>query len=169
MEVRSKWTRYSCDTQWKTERLGFLRCQLSRTLHPHGSNQSAQPIPTMKHPVLEWEPVIHVGAHEQAATGSAATGSTTTGSGALKSFMELKLRAKGHLNSTHLELWSLVQLGARAVHSASAWAPHPRRPARTPAAPRACLALAQMERNATDLARDLAASARSSGRPKPRR
>lgn len=159
MKVRSKWTRYSCDTQWKMERLGYLRCQLGRTPHPHGSNQTAQPVPTMKRPVLEWESVIHVGAYEQAATGSAA----------LESFMELKLRAKAHLNSTHLELWSLVQLGARAVHPAPAWAPHPRRPARTPAAPCACLALAQVERDATDLARDLAASARSAGRPKPRR
>ena len=49
--------------------------------------------------------------------------------------MELKLRAKVHLNSAHLELWSLVQSGARAVHLAAAWAPCSRRPARTPAAP----------------------------------
>lgn len=83
--------------------------------------------------------------------------------------MELKFRAKAHLNSTHLELWSLVQSGAMAVHLAPAWAPRPRRPARTPAAPRACLALAQMERDATDLAKDLAASVRSAEQLKPRR
>lgn len=103
-------------------------------------------------PVLEWEPVIHVGAHEQAAR-------LLQAGAALESFMELKFRAKAHLNSTHLELWSLVQSG-HGVCLAPAWAPRPRRPARH-LQPRACLALAQMERDATDLAKDLAASVRS--------
>lgn len=49
------------------ERLSFLRGQLGGTPHSHGSNQMAQPVPMMKRPFLEWEPVIHVGAHEQAA------------------------------------------------------------------------------------------------------
>lgn len=106
--------------------------------------------------MLKWEPVVQVGAHEQAAW----LLQEAYGLGELHGAEGL---VEAHLNGTHLGLGRRVQPGTGAVHPAAARAPCPRPPAPSPGlrcpacrpwARRAGPALQQVERCAVGRAED---------------
>lgn len=163
MTVHSRWMPHSWNPQWRMKRpgLGLGGVSMARTRQPSRYPRA----------VLKWEPVVQVGAHEQAAW----LLQEAYGLGELHGAEGL---VEARLNGTHLGLGRHVQPGTRAVHPAAARAPRPRPPALSPGprcpacrpwARRAGPALQQVERGAVGRAEDLAAAARPAGRPKPRR